>query len=298
MSSGRSRNIIMMVVDCLRADHLSCYGYEGNATPNIDKLAAAGCMYRNAYSMGSNTPASYPHILSEYLLLNLRRRGYASVLIHSNINLALARLPLMEIDLYRKDWGKGHSVGHRSRLRRLFSLFTEGVFDPYRRADLVNRAALRTMEELREPFFLCLWYMDVHMPYIPPRGRSPLEALRVFMINRRLRKAALSRDYSKIRKDDPAELMKLYDGEISYFDAHLGDFIDRISDLDDTCLILTADHGEEFMEAGDLGHQNKDIPSLRHIPFIIQHPGMSPRVVDEPFYMSDLDRTILDLAAD
>jgi len=291
-------NTIMMVVDCLRADHLSCYGYEGNSTPNIDKFASAGCLYRNAYSMGSNTPASYPHILSEYLLLNLRRRGYVPVLIHSNVNLALARLPLIEIDLYRKTWGKDHSVKWRPRFRRIFNLFTEGVFDPYRRADLVNRAALKVIGELGEPFFLCLWYMDVHMPYIPPHSRGPLEALRVFLINRRLRKAASSRDYSKITKHDLAELIRLYDGEISYFDACFGDFIERISDRDNTCLILTADHGEEFMESGDLGHQNKDIPSLRHVPFIIKHPDMDPSVIDEPFHLRSLDRTILDLVDD
>ncbi len=123
-------NFILMVVDSLRIDHLSCYGYTGNSTPNIDRVAHDGVLYRNAFSMGSNTSASFPYILSDYLLLNLRKRGYVSVLIHSNPNLNVNRLPIIEIDLVRSQRRNGFQLKRIANLRRFQHLIRTGTNAP------------------------------------------------------------------------------------------------------------------------------------------------------------------------
>jgi len=161
-------------------------------------------------------------------------------------------------------------------------------------AEMVNRVAMRVIEELRDPFFLCLWYMDVHMPYIPPSPRGLIESLSVLMLNRKHRKAVAFGDYTKISERDLEELIRLYDGEVSYMDESFGSFIKKI-DIGNTCLILTADHGEEFMDHGEFGHPNKDVPCLRHIPFIMRHPKMKSCVINKPFYFRYLDNSILEL---
>jgi len=287
-------NFILMVVDSLRVDHLSCYGYEGNSTPNIDRVAYEGVLYKNAFSMGSYTSASFPYILSDYLLLNLRKKGYVSILIHSNPNLRVNRLPIIEIDLVRSQRRNRFQLKRVSNLRRFLHFIRTGTNAPYMNAEMVNKVAIRLMEELRDPFFLCLWYMDVHMPYIPPSPRGLIESLSVLMLNKRHRKALASGDYTKISEKDLKELIRLYDGEVSYMDECFGSFIKKI-DVSNTCLILTADHGEEFMDHGEFGHPNKDVQCLRHIPFIIRHPKMKFCVINKPFYFRYLDKLILEL---
>lgn len=259
-------NIILLVADSLRADHLSCYGYEENHTPNIDWLASQGHFYKKAYSMGSNTPASLPHILSDYLLTKLKHLGYLPLLIHSNVNIALANLSLTQIDLYEK-----------RKWRRIFNRL---------RAERINKAAHKILKQnFRRPLFLCLWYMDTHMPYLPPKS-----GLKALILNRKLKRAAITRKYESISKGDIENLIELYDGEVTHFDSCLGSFLKQI-DLDTNTIILTSDHGEEFLEHGDLGHQNKDIPSLRHVPLIVSQPNISP--IDDAFYFKDFDKTIL-----
>jgi len=268
-------NIVLMVVDSLRADHLSCYGYKGIETPNIDAFARKSSLFTSAFSMGSQTHTSIPYILSPQMLRGFVKRGFVPVLIHNNVNVRRAKPPLIEFDLYR----------HRKRFRRIATYLFKGNWCPWRRAEYLNDIGKSIIEmyEGEKRVFLCLWYMETHLPYYPPNGPGFIDKVKRLRLNNKLRKSVASRNYSQITKRDIEEIIKLYDGEILYFDSCFGKFLKH---LDECIVILTADHGEEFMERGDLGHQNKNIACLRHVPLIVKHPNREPQIIRRHFYFS------------
>lgn len=277
-------NILLLVVDSLRADHLSCYGYE-KRTPNIDHLASEGTRYENAWAEASYTAESIPHILSEYLYYQLKRNGYAiPTVIHSSPiitrYLEANKLEYLNIDLQPN---KG-----LSRLRNLWGILWNGIYRGEARADIINTQALLMIESLGTPFFLCLWYMDVHAPFFPPYKTG----IRDILLNRKYLKAVLE-DSPHMGKEDLSRLIENYDDEITYFDSILMKLLNAIPE--DTHIILTSDHGEEFLEDGNLGHHDKEIPELRHVPLIIKSPHNSPTINGETFRFKEFDNLLLAL---
>lgn len=279
-------NILLLVVDSLRADHISCYGYH-KETKNIDRLANKGSIYTKAWSEGSYTASSIPHILSEYLLYQLGKTGYAlPAVVHSNPKitryLETYKLGYINIDLHPKE--------AFSRLRNMLRIVLNGVYRGEARAETINSKAIKIIKELKAPFFLCLWYMDVHAPFFPPHRTGISDIL----LNHRYLKA-IHEDNPKIDKESLQKIIENYDNEISYFDSTLGKLLKEIPE--DTHIILTADHGEEFLEDGNLGHHDKEIPELRHVPLIIKSPHNSPAVIEEPFKFKEFDQLILTLSS-
>ena len=279
-------NILLLVVDSLRADHLSCYGYD-KRTPNIDHLANEGTLYENAWVEGSYTAESVPFILSEYLYSQLRANGYTfPAVIHSNPiitrHLEANKLDYVNIDL--------HTQKRFSRLQNLWGILRNGIYRGEARADTINTRALYVMEALGSPFFLCLWYMDIHAPFFPPYKTG----IKDILLNRKYLKAVLA-ETPNIGKGDLIRLIRNYDNEISYFDSTLWKLLKAVPE--DTHIILTADHGEEFLENGNLGHHDKEIPELRHVPLIIKSPHNSPTIIEEPFSFKEFDQLILTLSS-
>lgn len=278
------RNILLLVVDCLRADHLSCYGYS-KITPNIDLLASKGTLYKNAWSAGSYTSQSIPHILSEYLYYQLRKRGYlAPIVIHSNPivtrYLDSNKLKYLNIDLHPKSRFK--------KLKNLFAILSGGTYRGEARANIVNETALKFIKGLGRPFFLCLWYMDVHAPYFPPHKTR----MKDILLNRKYLKAVNDVRY-KMNEKELRRLVDNYDNEIAYFDRNLSNLLMELNE--ETTIILTSDHGDEFQEAGDLGHHDKEIPELRHVPLIIKTPHCPSEIIDERFDFKNFDKLICEI---
>jgi len=279
-------NILLLVVDSLRADHLSCYGYD-KRTPNIDHLASEGTRYEKARVEASYTAESLPYILSEYLYYQLRKKGYKfPAVVHSNPIITryieTNNLGYVNIDL--------HPQKSFSRLRSLWGILWNGIYRGEARADTINKRAQYMMEALGTPFFLCLWYMDIHAPFFPPYKTG----IKDILLNQKYLKSVL-KETPNISKKDLSRLIENYDGEISYFDSTLWKLLKAIPK--DTHIILTADHGEEFLEDGNLGHHDKKIPELLHVPLIIKSPHKSPNVISEPFRFKEFDEFILDLAS-
>jgi arylsulfatase len=267
-------NVLLIVVDCLRADHLSCYGYN-KPTPNIDALAEKSVKYARAWSPGGCTSRSIPFILSEYLSTVLEKRGYAlPTVVHSN--------PRVAEYLRRSPYFQGVDIGRASKLRRGLQIITKRTYNLEARAPALNRAAIKIMRSLAHPFFLCVWYMDVHNPFYPPGYRITDRGL-----NRRYLRAVRG----KIRLTDREiqRVRELYDREIAYLDGHLNGLLDAVPE--DTIIIFTADHGEEFGEDGDYGHHAKDIPALRWVPLFVRVPGRE-RGIRPGMDMKYLDRFI------
>ena len=148
---------------------------------------------------------------------------------------------------------------------------------------------LKMISQLARPFFLCLWYMDVHPPHFPP-GETRLSDI---WLNSRYKKAVLRKDPDYLLGGDIDKLIENYDKEIKYFDDCLLNLLLELPG--ETIIILTADHGEEFMEKGGLGHHDAEISELRHVPLIIRMPRTEPSVVDRPFDFKYFDKFILDI---
>lgn len=267
-------NILMIVVDCLRADHLSCYGYD-KPTPNIDALAEKSFKYARAWSPGGCTSRSIPFILSEYLSDVLKKWGYAlPTVVHSS--------PRVAEYLKRSPYFQGVDIGRASKLRRGLQIINKETYNEEARAPAINRAAVKVMRSLAHPFFLCVWYMDVHNPFYPPGYR-----ISDYGLNRRYLRAV--RGEIRLSGREIRRVRELYDGEISYLDEHLNGLLDAVPE--DTLIIFTSDHGEEFGEDGDYGHHDKDIPALRHVPLFIRVPGQDHEVKGY-FDMRGLDRLL------
>jgi len=270
---ANSPNVILVMVDTLRADHLSCYGAKNVETPALCSLVHDGGTIFNAFSHASWTKPATASILTSLVpsshgamakpsvlpgdvdLLSevLKRRGYSTGGIVSNINLAPSfgfsqgydeyhylapdyligaeesSSKLILYNIWRSVWFKvksGYSVG-----------------DFYQNAESVNEVAMEFLGRHRiSRFFLFLHYMDPHDPYFeqPYDGR------------------AVARVANQHPDAEGAEEMKrLYRGEIEYLDAQFQLLIDKLKSYklyDDTLIALVSDHGEEFQEHGGWWH--------------------------------------------
>lgn len=282
-------NVILVMVDTLRADHLSCYGSKEVRTPNICSLAADGGSRFAGFSHASWTkpataslltslvPSSHkamskPATLSpEVTLVSevMKEQGYTTGGIVSNINLAESFGFDQGYDEYHYlapayiAWAKESS----SKLilyqlaRQVVFRFKSGIsFDGfYQDSEVVNDVAMDWIDRHKdERFFLFLHYMDVHDPYFahPYNGEG------------------IARVSNQHPSPDLAEKMQhLYTGEVEYLDANFGKFLAKLRQAgvyDDTVIALVADHGEEFHEHGGWWHGLTLYEEQISVPVIIK----------------------------
>jgi arylsulfatase A-like enzyme len=284
-------NLVLLTVDCLRADRLGCLGYERALSPHIDRLADESALFSQAFATGPRTTESFPAILaSTYplafgatftlpqhlvtLAAVLRQQGYATAAFHSNPFL-LSRFGFGRgFDHYwdsHEATAMSSKVGARvmPRLRedsRLYRLLRRAVryFEAagdvsyYVRAEEVNRRALQWLTGVAQPFFLWVHYMDMHYPLNPPE--RCIRRVRPGGITRREQARLMVRtleDPAAVTEADAEAYSDLYDAGLVYVDQRVGALLEALLDtgqLDKTVVILTADHGEEFREHGDFGH--------------------------------------------
>ncbi|TMB17313.1 MAG: sulfatase, partial [Deltaproteobacteria bacterium] len=264
-------NVVLIVVDTLRADHLSCYGYTGIRTPHIDRLAGDGLRYANTFSQASWTRPSIATILSglypsshgaihkadilpdrvDTLAENLQRFGYRTVGFADNANISPAFNFQQGFDEYRylaptffflaNEPAAQLALYSGLRLiRERFLSHRVDVHHYYQPAEVVTAEVTAWLAHgaERQPFFLFIHYMDAHDPYMvhPFNGEG----------------------YARVANPNPPPAVaeryrQLYDGGIAYLDEHVGALFDtlRARNLYDRSLVaLTADHGEEFQEHG------------------------------------------------
>lgn len=311
-------NVVFIMVDTLRADRLSCYGYTDNQTPHVDSLARDGIRYTQMGAQASWTkpsvatqltslyPSSHqairkPDLLpSDVLMLPevLQERGYRTAGFANNVNVA----PTFNFDQGYDEYvflePSYHFFASESSsqlavyqgLRQINERFlVRGKYPQYfyQPAEVVNDHVLRWLETNKDSrFFLFVHYMDPHDPYFahPFDGQG---LARVADPN-----------------PDPSQagvISNLYDGEVTYLDDHLGDLIDYLKAqglYDDALIVLTGDHGEEFYEHGGWWHGTTLYEEQLAVPLIIKYPGGAHAgVVDDELARSlDLAPTILDVA--
>ncbi len=294
-------NIIFISIDTLRQDHVSSYGYSRNTTPEIDKLASDGVLFANSFS---SAPWTLPSHMSMFTGLppSLHNVDFD----YRSLN---KKIKLFTEDLQESGYVTGGFFS-AEYLKRIYG-FSRG-FDNYYKmiglhANAITDKAINWISlNNKKKFFLFVHYFDVHLPY-----RPPVEIAEQFGVDTSVRKWF---KYGKLmflrRFSDPTinisktlkkKIVNLYDSEIFRVDNNIGKLFDYLKDhdlYDNTVIILTSDHGEEFGEHNSFGHYHQLHSELINVPLIIKFPKKkySGQKVDVPVSSVDLANTILKFA--
>jgi arylsulfatase A-like enzyme len=299
-------NILLVSIDSLRPDHLGCYGYERDTSPVLDELAARGVRFDQAVS-----PTSWTLPAHATLFTGLPPEGHglrvdATALSDEAVTLAEV---LADAGYATAAFVGGPFLRTMYGMDQGFEVYDESVVKEFRASQkgatsprLVGLTTdwLDDWERRDEPapFFVFLHLWDVHYDYAPP---PPYDSL----FDPDYEGSVTGDDFetgNQVRLGmDPRDLehvVALYDGEIAYTVHHLGTLLDHLEArglADDTLVVVTSDHGEEFFEHGAKGHRkNLFDPSLR-VPLIMSWPGRLPegRVVESQVRLQDLPLTLL-----
>lgn len=260
-----TRNIIFISIDCLRADHMSLHGYHRPTTPNIEKLAAESLVFDYAIPQGTNTGHSFTSLFrSSYgedifddrvptVLRLLKDRGYKTTLLNT---------VRTDVWLNAARWSKYRAMTHDAE-----AIHNEG--ERYWDAEKLTNESIAFLDALppEQSHFTWIHYFDVHRP------------------------RAFHKEHNFGRSDK-----NRYDGNIQYVDKHVGRLVAHLREtgvLDRAILIITADHGEAFMEHGAWEHSNKPYNNNAHVPLIIRAPGAGSGRFGEPVALVDVAPTIL-----
>lgn len=299
-------NIILITLDTTRVDHLSCYGYYRQTSPNLDKLADESVLYNKAIAPSSWTLPSHASLFTgkftsshgaQYdpegpLHLTDAINGPKTWQIYRARGLAQNEITLAMI-LKKAGYATGAVVGG-PWMKKIFGL-NKG-FDFYddrqigtvngRAANQVTDSAFSWIEQYsRRNFFLFLNYFDPHSPYLPTERFA-------FSF---LPKSTNFRG----RKPTIGETISLYDGEILYMDHYIGKLLDKLKTdnlYDNTMIIVTADHGELFGEHNQFGHGHYLYQEEIHVPLFIKYPGteVPPTQSDVQIQLNDVMAIVLD----
>jgi arylsulfatase A-like enzyme len=274
-------NVLVVVVDTLRADRLPFYGYEKNTAPFLHEWAARSVVFERAWSTSSWTaPASaslftgvYPVQHGVHLgikAFELLQRGGGKLEL-DRVPDALETLPELFRGLGYRTFGVADNpnVSEAQGFAAGFDRFEN--FD-YEGADRVGAVLASWEAEIAEakPWFVYLHFMDPHDPY---HARGPWH------------RPPPARDRHSVYG-------AAYDSEIGWVDAHLRQAFRRLGVDESTVVVFTADHGEEFGEHGNGGHRFKLYSELTHIPLFLHHPGATPRRVRANVSIVDLLPTL------
>lgn len=296
-------NIVLITIDALRADHLSCYGYHRKTTPYIDEIAKSSILFTNAIAPSSWTAPSMASLFTSLYPTNhgvthgffkegkvfkqevfskrittlteiLKKHGYTTFGIAANLHL-------------NPDLG----------FARGFDYYSCPGFEE---SGVVNKIVLSWKDKIKNSskYFLWIHYIDPHWFYFArepwikeydpnfkgmPKwtSRLPLEIIQNAL---------------EIKQNTPIfnSLIALYDSEINYVDHNLKILIDQLQLLNNSILIITSDHGEDFLEHKTLGHGKTLYAESINIPLIIRIPQkMNKKVINRQVSLLDLMPTIL-----
>ncbi len=284
-------NVIFILIDTLRADRLSSYGYASATTPNLDAFAQEAVLFEQARSQAACT---FPSVNS---LLTSRwpARFFGQPGKRIGIPEGFPALPeILGASGYRSIAVSASPIVRKSTssfnlhggFDRGFEIFDESCF--HRRADCMNRRANRYLKQAAGPLFLYLHYQDVHSTYDPPAPwrekflppSSPGRPVRDWALagNPQPVLSSLLGTGPKIEPtpEEIETLSALYDGELAYLDSQLGALFENLKArhlFDSSIIVIASDHGEEFMEHGRVLHCETQFETSIRVPLIVRLPG-------------------------
>jgi len=304
LAAGPSVNVLVILIDTLRADHLGSYGYPHSTSPFLDKFAAQSTLYERAWAQASSTSPSHGSIFTSTYP---RVHGVWNRTLDPNGEAIFPRLASKAITLAEVFQEGGYATaaitdgGNVTESRGFGQGFDsfEAQFKGVR--NRVERAKDWLQEERTKPFFLFLHTYQVHTPYIPeakfvekfgnadyhgPYRKAWRDALE-FSKSNQIKNAIRVIQQKFYRPHHPKEgegppspddlefLIALYDAEIGTTDAALEDFLtwaEKEGHLKNTLVVITSDHGEEFWEHDQYGHHQVYDHTLQ-VPLLVRTPG-------------------------
>lgn len=303
-------SVVLISIDTLRADHLGCYGYGRDTSPNIDRMANNAIRFERAYATSYVTADSHMSIFtslypSVHGVKNANAESRREFRLHSNIK------TLPEI-LRAHGYATGAITGG-GNMAADFG-FDRGMdsFEVVWELDAAVSQATQFVEQHKnEPFFLFFHTYHVHDPYTPSPQTPAFYAKNynggIEVDYRKLGRIQKDHSFSELRKaywslvnrDDPDDidyLVSLYDGEIWEADRHLQTLFDFIqSQVPDAVIVIASDHGEQFMEHGDVLHGDL-YQELLHVPLIIAGRRLPGGLrIQTPVSLIDLAPTALNI---
>ncbi len=305
-------NILVVVVDSARADHLPCYGYERETAPNISRIAREGCVFDSAISAAPFSPASYASIISNLhphqhgvngdtvriwpdawrrLPEKLKERGYETFCVSNNSFVSEETNGAKGFDTFvgpQEGWLLRWHSRLYGRVRKYLGESAARKFDRKSILALDKGESGRTMHTVKDlvessgkPFFGFVILMDPHAMYNPKRlefcGKN--RHVREFLnrINGRQMFARLMANGEQLSPSQMQIANDLYDAEIKHADRWVGFLVDWLRStnrLDDTVLMICADHGEGFGEQDVWGHGFSLSDFMTRVPLIVRYPKL------------------------
>jgi len=275
--SGARPNIIVIVIDSLRARNLSCYGYERNTTPGIDSLAATGTLWANCLAQSSWTLPSMTSIFTGLTEVShgAGKRDNIEYMLHPD---APFLANLMRDQQYRTfGYFNVAYLDDNHGFDRGFDSFRCEMGLPVR-ADAVTGSFMGWLDSIGtdEPFFAVLHLFDPHMPYNPP---EPYNTMFGPLAENFQTRWTMTEDGVVLDPENRQHYIDLYDGETAFADNELSVLFAHLRSTgvaENTIILITADHGEEFYEHHGVGHGHTLYQELLAIPLIITGPGLDP----------------------
>jgi choline-sulfatase len=296
----RPRNVIVYLVDALRADHLGCYGYGRPVSPRVDAFAREAVLFRHTVAQSSWTRPATTTLLTGLFPRTHGVNGKRDVLAGEAVTLAER---LREQGYRTAGFVTNGNVARSFGLGQGFETY-ELLPQKHSAATDVNAEAagwLQNQWKRDAPFFLYLHTVEPHAPYTPPlpfRQRFAPgvrdEGLTRMNVLKRLEEGRIAAT-PELRRN----LLDLYDSEIAANDAAFGELLDllgRRGILEDTVIVFVSDHGEEFLEHGGWEHGRTLHAEMLDVPLIVRVPGLkSGKVVQRQVQQADVVPTVLDL---
>ena len=326
-------NVVLLVLDTVRRASMSLYGYERQTTPALERWAERGVRFEHAITTASWTLPShasmfngrlpgemsagwltpldgtYPMVAEQLKLAGYSTAGFVANLLYCNRSFGLGR-GFIHYEDYRVSPGElvvNSSIGRALSEIRLIRRLT-GYHDILGRktgADITDRFLAWQESAGDRPYFAFLNYFDAHQPYLPPAesaarfgpvsGRSfGLLELRPYM--GKIENAETSLTPGQVEAEQNA-----YDATLAYLDGEIDRLLselERRGALENTVVIITSDHGEQFMEHRLFDHGNSLYRFATEVPLLMLG-GDVPRglVASSPVSLADLPATIMDLTA-
>jgi arylsulfatase A-like enzyme len=324
-----SPNVLFIVLDTLRADHLGTYGYH-RPTPNLDQIAKEGVIFEQAFSTASWTVPSHATLMTGLYSHDHRAdvltgerlgdnfytlaeafsdNGYLTVLVsgnHYQVN-GVRGFHQGFQSYYDLFWNLENSLQLTRLGQRAFRVMAHRALFGYHQfgratADNVNQIFFNWLDHhSQRPFFAFLNYFDPHDPYYAP----PLYDMKYGDTPALGQPGSFSSNASEfsgsISDEELMWQMDHYDDSIYYLDTKLGElfsFLKRKGLYDNTILVITSDHGESFGEHSLYGHANSLYIELLHVPLLIRYPPAitAGSQVSNIVSLIDLPYTIIDLS--
>ena len=315
-------NIIMFIVDALRPDHLSANGYARATSPNMDRLAKEGTSFSNAYcpfpwtnsSILSAFTGVYPHNHGVRLVSNNKFNESVTtlpeILKSHGFRNAYLDVDVLSEPAMKKGFQEFNPLRWKIENKIKRSIYK--IFNPKNFLGLTEQhtgIAIRWIKKHSgDKFFLCHHPIDLHWPYWPPKPYdhmfdSGYKGSHDFntLAGGKLARGDVLFGHVKFQKEEMEHAIAHYDGAIKYVDTQIGRILDTLKEIgleDETLVILTSDHGENFGEHDFYFQHAASLyePSIR-IPLIFKHPRLVPKgkIIKQRVQNIDIMPTIMDM---